>query len=246
MSQDFVRRLPGAGMTFGRRSGWGTRLHIDVTLILLLLVTCAYGLIVLYSALGRETAPLISQVTKMGLATVGMLVMAQLPPLFYMRIAPFAYGIGVILLIAVLVAGTVVNGSQRWLRIPGIFNFQPSEVMKLVLPMMLAWYFNDRHLPPRPKHLFWAMVMIVVPVLLIARQPDLGTSLLIGASGMLVLLLAGISWRWVFGVLGLGLACLPALWYVMHDYQRERVLTLFDPERDPLGSGWNIIQSKTA
>jgi len=116
----------------------------------------------------------------------------------------------------------------------------------LVIPMMLASYFHDRHLPPLRRHVFWACVMIFIPVLLIARQPDLGTSLLIGASGLLVLLLAGISWRYVFSAVLAGLMAAPALWYVMLDYQRTRVMILLDPERDPLGAGWNIIQSKTA
>ena len=112
--------------------------------------------------------------------------------------------------------------------------------------MMLASYFHDRHLPPLRRHVFWACVMIFIPVLLIGRQPDLGTALLIGASGLLVLLLAGISWRYVFGAILTGLMAAPALWYVMRDYQRTRVMILLDPERDPLGAGWNIIQSKTA
>ena len=149
-------------------------------------------------------------------------------------------------MVAVEFFGVTINGSKRWLDIPGLIRFQPSELMKLVVPMILAWYFHDRHLPPRMKHIFWALVMIAIPVVLIAIQPDLGTSLLIAASGMLVLFFAGISWRYVFGAIGAALALAPALWFVMKDYQRGRVLTLFDPERDPLGAGWNIIQSKTA
>jgi rod shape determining protein RodA len=118
--------------------------------------------------------------------------------------------------------------------------------MKLVTPMILAWYFHDRHLPPRLKHVFWALVMIALPVLLIASHPDLGTSLLIAASGMLVLFFAGIPWRYVFSAIGVGVISAPALWFLMKDYQKQRILTLLNPESDPLGSGWNIIQSKTA
>ena len=246
MSQDFVRRMPSAGFGRTRSGGLGEKFHLDIPTILLLLVICAYGLLILYSAVEQQTAPVISQLIKIGVAFGVMIVMAQISPVFYLRIAPWLFGIGILLLIAVLFVGTTVNGSQRWLRIPGVLNFQPSELMKLVIPMMLASYFHDRHLPPLRRHVFWACVMIFIPVLLIGRQPDLGTALLIGASGLLVLLLAGISWRYIFGAILTGLMAAPALWYVMRDYQRTRVMILLDPERDPLGAGWNIIQSKTA
>lgn len=245
MSQDFVRRLPGTGFS-SSRGGLEERLHLDFPIIFLTLTICGYGLVVLYSAVDQQSGPVISQSIKICVALTAMVVMAQISPVFYMRLAPWLYGFGVLLLIVVLLVGYEVNGSRRWIRIPGVFNFQPSELMKLVLPMILAWYFNDRQLPPRARHLFWAAVMIIVPVVLIARQPDLGTALLIGASGLLVLLLAGIPWSYVFTVVGLGLMSAPALWMVMRDYQRQRILTLLDPERDPLGTGWNIIQSKTA
>lgn len=246
MSQDFVRRMPSTGFGGTRSVGLGEKFHLDISTIFLLLVICAYGLIILYSAVEQQTAPVVSQLIKIGVAFVVMIVMAQISPIFYLRIAPWLFGIGILLLIAVLFVGTTVNGSQRWLRIPGVLNFQPSELMKLVIPMMLASYFHDRHLPPLRRHVFWACVMIIIPVLLIARQPDLGTALLIGASGLLVLLLAGISGRYIFGAILAGLMAAPALWYVMRDYQRTRVMILLDPERDPLGAGWNIIQSKTA
>lgn len=246
MSHDFVRRLPVgsfAQSSFGR---FGQRLHIDMVLMLLLTVTCAYGLLVLDSAVNRESAAVISQLMKLGVATLIMIIMAQIPPVFYLRLAPWMYVGGLAMLVMVLFFGYKVNGSTRWLRIPGVINFQPSEVMKLLVPMMLAWYFHDRHLPPKAKHVFWAAAMIALPVVLIGVQPDLGTALLICASGLLVLLLSGIQWRYVFGVLGLACLSAPALWFVMRDYQRQRVLTLFNPESDPLGAGWNIIQSKTA
>ena len=246
MSQDFVRRMPSAGFGQTRTVGLGEKFHLDIPIILLLVMICTYGLLILYSAVGQQTAPVVNQLIKIGVAFGLMIVMAQISPIFYLRIAPWLFVAGIVLLIAVLFVGTTVNGSQRWLRIPGVLNFQPSELMKLVIPMMLASYFHDRHLPPLRRHVFWACVMIFIPVLLIARQPDLGTSLLIGASGLLVLLLAGISWRYVFSAVLAGLMAAPALWYVMLDYQRTRVMILLDPERDPLGAGWNIIQSKTA
>jgi rod shape determining protein RodA len=149
-------------------------------------------------------------------------------------------------LVLIYFFGIEVKGARRWLRIPGITNFQPSEIMKLILPLMLAWYFQDRHLPPKVRHVFWSLVIIIIPVMLIAFQPDLGTSLIIAASGLFVLLLAGVSWRLVFSAIGLCVVTMPALWFVLRDYQRDRILTLLDPERDPLGAGWNIIQSKTA
>ena len=246
MSQDFVRRMPSAGFGQTRTVGIGEKFHLDIPIILLLVMICAYGLLILYSAVGQQTAPVVNQLIKIGVAFGLMIVMAQISPIFYLRIAPWLFVMGIVLLIAVLFVGTTVNGSQRWLRIPGVLNFQPSELMKLVIPMMLASYFHDRHLPPLRRHVFWACVMVFIPVLLIARQPDLGTSLLIGASGVLVLLLAGMSWRYVFSAVLAGLMAAPALWYVMLDYQRTRVMILLDPERDPLGAGWNIIQSKTA
>ena len=246
MSHDFVRRLPldsFARSSFGRL---GQRFHIDMVLMLLLTVTCAYGLLVLDSAVNRDSASVISQLMKLGVAMLIMIIMAQIPPVFYLRIAPWLYLGGLAMLVMVLFFGYKVNGSTRWLRIPGVISFQPSEVMKLFVPMILAWYFHDRHLPPKAKHVFWAAAMIALPVVLIGVQPDLGTGLLICASGLLVLLLSGIQWRYVFGVLGFACLSAPALWFVMRDYQRQRVLTLFNPESDPLGAGWNIIQSKTA
>jgi rod shape determining protein RodA len=246
MSYDFVRRLPldsFARSSFGRL---GQRFHIDMVLMLLLTVTCAYGLLVLDSAVNRDSASVISQLMKLGVAMLIMIIMAQIPPVFYLRIAPWLYLGGLAMLVMVLFFGYKVNGSTRWLRIPGVISFQPSEVMKLFVPMILAWYFHDRHLPPKAKHVFWAAAMIALPVVLIGVQPDLGTGLLICASGLLVLLLSGIQWRYVFGVLGFACLSAPALWFVMRDYQRQRVLTLFNPESDPLGAGWNIIQSKTA
>ncbi|MBD3649325.1 MAG: rod shape-determining protein RodA [Pseudomonadales bacterium] len=246
MSQDFVRRLPDSHFAFDRSAGLGEKLHLDVLLILLLLSISTYGMIILYSAVDQQSGPVLAQLVKLIIALCAMVVIAQISPIFFRRIAPWLYGIGVLLLGLVLVFGYEVNGSKRWLRIPGLLSFQPSEIMKLMVPMILAWYFHERHLPPKGKHVFWALVMIAIPVLLIARQPDLGTALLVGASGLLVLLLAGIPWRFVISAAGLGVLAAPGLWFVLRDYQKERILTLFNPERDPLGTGWNIIQSKTA
>jgi rod shape determining protein RodA len=241
-----VRQLPDSGLVFQRKAGLGDKIHLDFTMLFLLLCISSYGLLILFSAVDQQSGPVIAQMVKFGLATSVMLVMAQIAPIFYLRLAPWLYFLGLILLGLIYVIGIEVNGSRRWLRIPGLLSFQPSEIMKLVVPMILAWYFHDRHLPPKTKHVMWALVMISVPVVMIAGQPDLGTALIIGASGLLVLLLAGIPWRFVLGAVGAGLVSAPALWFLLRDYQKQRILTLLDPERDPLGAGWNIIQSKTA
>lgn len=246
MSQDFVRQLPGSGLVTQRKAALGDAVHLDVPMVLLLLAISAYGLLILYSAVGQQTAPVISQSIKILAGLGAMVVIAQISPIFYMRLAPWIFLGALVLLAMIYVFGVEVKGSRRWLRIPGVINFQPSEVMKLILPLILAWYFHDRHLPPKARHVFWSLVIIAIPVMLIAMQPDLGTSLIIGASGLFVLLLAGVSWRLVFSAIGLALVSAPALWFVLRDYQRQRILTLLDPERDPLGAGWNIIQSKTA
>jgi len=246
MSQDFVRSMGDASIGIERRLGNNHIFHLDIILLLLLAMIVGYGLLILYSAVEQQSGPVVSQALKIGIAFAVMVVMAQISPIFYLRMAPFLFIGGLCLLVALDLFGVSVNGSKRWLRIPGLFTFQPSEIMKLVVPMILAWYFHDRHLPPRTKHIFWALVMIAIPTLLIASQPDLGTAILIAASGVLVLFFAGIPWRYVFSAMGFGLLSAPALWFVMKDYQRQRVLTLFNPESDPLGSGWNIIQSKTA
>ena len=246
MSQDFVRRLTDVGFVFERTAGFGDKIHVDFTLLLLLTGISAYGLLVLYSAVYPDYTAVVSQIIKIGVASLVMLLMAQIAPIFYLRVAPWLFFVGVVLLVLTHFFGTEVNGSKRWLRIPNIIGFQPSEFMKLALPMVLAWYFHDRHLPPKKRHVFWALVIILIPTSLIVPQPDLGTALIVSASGILVLLLAGIMWRFVFGALGLALLSTPAVWFLLRDYQQTRIITLFDPERDPLGAGWNIIQSKTA
>lgn len=246
MSHDFVRQLPGSGLLAQRKAGMGDVIHVDVPMLLLLLIISAYGLLILYSAVGQQIEPVISQGTKILVGLSAMLVIAQIPPIVYLRLAPWIFLIGLIALVLVYFFGVEVKGARRWLKIPGITKFQPSEIMKLILPLMLAWYFQHRHLPPKAKHVFWSLVITIIPVILIAFQPDLGTSLIIAASGLFVLLLAGISWRLVLSTIGIGVLTAPALWFVLRDYQQQRILTLLDPERDPLGAGWNIIQSKTA
>jgi len=153
---------------------------------------------------------------------------------------------GLLLLAAVLLFGVGAKGAQRWLELPGLPRFQPSEIMKLVVPLTVAWYLASRARPPHLLHILVSMVMVAVPVLMIAKQPDLGTSLLIGSSGVFVIFFAGLLWRYVLAAIVLGTASLPVLWMGMREYQKQRVITFLNPESDPLGSGWNIIQSKIA
>ncbi len=219
-------------------------LHIDGPLLGTLLLICGFGLFVLYSAVGESLRLTLNQLVRISVALVAMLLVAQLSPDFLRRWTPWAYLGGLLLLILVLVAGEVGQGARRWLDL-GV-RFQPSEIMKLAVPMMAAWYLHDRALPLRMSALAIIALMIVVPTLLIARQPDLGTALLIAASGIIVIVLAGLSVR---VMIALGLLALPGayvLWQFMQDYQKQRVLTLLDPDSDPLGAGYNIIQSKIA
>ena len=220
------------------------RLHLDGPLLGGLLLICGFGLFVLYSAVGESNRLLFNQVVRLGVAFVAMLVVAQLPPDVLRRWTPWGYMAGLVLLILVLTKGDVGQGARRWLDI-GI-RFQPSEAMKLGVPMMAAWFLHDRQIPPKFTHIAIIAVMIIVPTILIAKQPDLGTSLLIAASGIIVIILAGISFKLIAGLAVMAIPGALVLWNFMKDYQKQRVLTLLDPDSDPLGAGYNIIQSKIA
>ena len=222
------------------------KLHLDFWLLLGLLAISGYGLLVLYSASGGNEKMFQSRVIQVALGFIVMFVMAQFSPRFYQRIAPYAFIAGIILLILVDLIGITSKGAQRWLDL-GLFRFQPSEIVKLAVPLMVAVYLGKRALPPTLKDTLIALIMINVPTLLVAIQPDLGTSILVSASGIFVVFLAGMSW-WLILIAVIGLAAfIPIMWlYLMHDYQRTRVLTLLDPENDPLGAGYHILQSKIA
>ena len=240
---DFQRSMDARALR--RPNSLWSYTHLDLPLLLLLIALCSYGLFVLYSASGQDTGYVTRQAIRMGAGFAALIFLAQVPPRTIMRLGPWIYVAGIALLIAVLLFGVGAKGAQRWIALPG-FRFQPSEIMKLVLPVMVAGYLARYPLPPSFKSIVVSLIMIGVPFSLIMKQPDLGTSLLIGASGVFVLLFSGIYWRWIFLAMGLGAAALPGLWMIMKDYQKQRVLTFLDPESDPLGSGWNIIQSKTA
>jgi rod shape determining protein RodA len=189
---------------------------------------------------------MVRQSSYLAAAFATMFILAQIDPRHLERLAMPMFVAGTLLLIAVLVLGSGAKGAQRWLAIPGLPRFQPSELMKLAVPIMVASYLSRRTLPPSAKHLLLSLIFILVSVGLIARQPDLGTSILIGSSGIFVIFLAGVPWKVVLIAVATGLASLPGVWLLMRDYQRQRVLTLLDPERDPLGAGWNTVQSKIA
>jgi rod shape determining protein RodA len=239
--------MPGSGKTLRLRSSWMQRLHIDLPLLILLLGLTVYGIVVLYSASDGSRAVLVRQGTYFALAYGAMLLMAQFDLRFFERVAPWAYLGGVLLLVLVLLYGTGAKGAQRWLSVPGIPRFQPAEIMKLLVPMTVAWYLAKRVLPPRLKYVVTAGALILLPTTLIVVQPDLGTSLLIAASGILVLFFAGLPWVYMLvALLIAALSIYPAWLFLLHDYQKQRILTLLNPESDKLGAGWNIIQSKTA
>jgi rod shape determining protein RodA len=230
-----------------RRASLLQRLHIDGWLLLLLLILGTGSLFILYSASGKNVDLLIRQATSFGIGMLAVVAIAQFDPRFMARWVPLAYVIGVVLLVVVEVMGHTAMGATRWINIPGVIRFQPSELMKIIMPMTIAWYLARHNLPPRFKHLVVSLAMIGVPVVLIAKQPDLGTSLLILASGAFVVFMAGLQWRWILGAAAAVVPIAVGMWYfVMHDYQKRRVLTFLNPESDPLGAGWNIIQSKAA
>jgi rod shape determining protein RodA len=243
---DFQRLAPEARKHLRQGPGVWVRLKLDPWLLILLLAIMSFGLIVLYSGSGASEAAVQKQLIRYGVALLGMVIITQINLRLVQRWMPLLYVGGVLLLVAVLLFGVGAKGAQRWLSIPGLPRFQPSEIMKLVVPLTIAWYLASRPRPPHLTHVLVSMVLVAMPVLLIAKQPDLGTSLLIGCSGIFVIFFAGLLWRYVVAAMVLGAAALPLLWIGMRPYQQQRVITFLDPESDPLGAGWNIIQSKIA
>lgn len=220
-------------------------LHIDLPLLLALLLLVGIGLTILYSAGDKEMMLLQRQLIRLGFGFTVMIILAQIHPDNFRRWAPWLYGLGILFLISVILFGELGKGAQRWLDL-GFVRFQPSEMFKLTLPMLIAWYLAEKRLPPNPSRLTTAALFILIPVLLIAKQPDLGTALLVGSGGAFTLFLAGVSWRLISITGALMAAMGPVAWYLMHEYQRQRVLTFLNPESDPLGTGYHIIQSKIA
>ncbi len=221
-----------------------TRFHLDPPLLGGVTLLAILGSVVLYSAADQSTAVLVKQFVRLGIGFVAMITIAQFSPRQLLRLTPLIYAGGVLLLIIVFFVGTG-RGADRWLDL-GFLRFQPSEVMKLGVPLAVAWYLYDKVLPARLSHTVVSLLLVFLPCALIIEQPDLGTSILVGAAGIFVIFFAGIRWRWVFLAAGASIAAAPAAWYFLHDYQRERILTLLDPGKDPLGAGYHIIQATIA
>jgi rod shape determining protein RodA len=220
-------------------------LKIDGPLVVGLALIAAYGLVVLYSASGQSMPTVLRTVARIALGTAAMLLLAQINPNFLRRSTPWLYAAGCLLLLIVAAIGHIGMGAQRWLDL-GIFRFQPSELMKLAVPMMCAWYLHERPLPPGAASLVILSGLILLPVALVVVQPDLGTAALIAIAGALVIVLAGLRVRVMLALLALGAVGAWFGWSFMHDYQRKRVLTFLDPQTDPLGAGYHIIQSQIA
>ena len=220
-------------------------INIDPVLFLGIFLLSVISMGILYSAGDGSIELVQKQVVRMGLAFLVMLIVAQIPQRQLYFWAPWFFALGILLLILVLTAGDVGKGAQRWLDLY-VIKFQPSEMMKLITPMMLAWYLSERPMPPGIKSLFISAILVGLPTVMIASQPDLGTAILVAAAGFFVVFLAGVRWRVLLVTALAGLAFIPVLWRLMHDYQKQRVLTLLNPESDPLGSGYHIIQSKIA
>ncbi|ENU23691.1 rod shape-determining protein RodA [Acinetobacter proteolyticus] len=243
----FLRQAPRDGLSTANQPSRWQQLHIDPWLCLFLILNALLGLTVLYSASAQDVGLVSKQAMSFGIGFVVMFSLAQIPPKVYQAFSPYFYVFGVLSLLAVVVFGEVRMGAQRWIDIPGFGSVQPSEFMKIGMPMMVAWFLSRKALPPSFSQVILSLLLIVVPFLLIAEQPDLGTSLLVLASGIFVLFLSGLSWKLIAGAAGIAGIIIPIAWeFLLHDYQRQRVLTLFNPEADALGTGWNIIQSKTA
>ncbi|MGH8155378.1 MAG: rod shape-determining protein RodA [Rhodanobacteraceae bacterium] len=221
-----------------------SRPRIDLPLAVALVLLAAAGLTVLYSASNLNRAMVLGQALRFAIGAVLLVVVSRIPPNLLRTWTPWFYALALLLLGMVQVLGEG-HGADRWLNL-GLFRFQPSELMKLAMPMMIAWYLHPRPLPPRWRDILVTGVLVALPAVLVIKQPDLGTALLIAASGLFVLFLAGLQW-WKIGAALVGLAAAaPVAWHVMHDYQRQRILTFLHPQNDPLGAGWHILQSMIA
>lgn len=221
------------------------RLHLDKTLFYALLAMAVVSLFVVYSASARDMDATLGHLMRLLLGFAVLVVVAQIRPEFYERWSPYIFIAGMLLLIAVLALGVIGKGAQRWLNL-GFLRFQPAEIMKLAVPMMLSWYLARKNLPPSLPRLAIAFLMMAVPAFMIIKQPDLGTALLVFGAGVFVLFLGGMQWRVILTLLAIVAVVAPFAWNHLHDYQRQRIFTLFDPEADPLGTGYHSIQSMIA
>jgi rod shape determining protein RodA len=219
--------------------------RVDSYLMSAALAIVGIGLVTLFSASDQSVARVTSQVVSLGFALVLMWIVANVPPQQLARAAVPLYALGILLLCAVALGGTVVNGSRRWLNV-GVGRFQPSELMKIALPLVVAWYFQKHEARVRFVDFVVAALLIALPVWLIERQPDLGTALMIGASGFFVLYFAGLSWKVIVGLAAFAGVAAPLVWPHLHGYRQARILTFIDPSRDPLGAGYHSMQASIA
>ena len=246
MSHDFERVSQVSSRDLGSRIAFLRLLHIDLWLFTPLVLLSMAGLVVLYSASGQSEPMMTAQIRNLFIAFTVLLITAQLRLETLKIVSPYVFALGLVLLVGVAFFGVGAKGAQRWLSL-GFIRFQPSEIMKVAMPLAIAWWLSKKALPPTSKSLFIAALMVAVPSFLILQQPDLGTSLLVASSGLAVIYMAGIQWRYILSLIFAALVSIwPAWVFVLKDYQKQRILTLFNPESDRLGAGWNIIQSKTA
>ena len=246
MSHDFERVSQVSSRDLGSRIAFLRLLHIDLWLFVPLLLLSMAGLVVLYSASGQSEPMMTAQIRNLFIAFAVLLTTAQLRLETLKIVSPYVFALGLVLLVGVAFFGVGAKGAQRWLSL-GFIRFQPSEIMKVAMPLAIAWWLSKKALPPTSKSLLIAAMMVAVPSFLILQQPDLGTSLLVASSGLAVIYMAGIQWRYILSLVLVALVSIwPAWVFVLKDYQKQRILTLFNPESDRLGAGWNIIQSKTA
>ena len=246
MSHDFERVSQVSSRDLGSRIAVLRLLHIDLWLFVPLLLLSMAGLVVLYSASGQSEPMMTAQIRNLFIAFGVLLTTAQLRLETLKIVSPYVFALGLVLLVGVAFFGVGAKGAQRWLSL-GFIRFQPSEIMKVAMPLAIAWWLSKKALPPTSKSLLIAAMMVAVPSFLILQQPDLGTSLLVASSGLAVIYMAGIQWRYILSLVLVALVSIwPAWVFVLKDYQKQRILTLFNPESDRLGAGWNIIQSKTA
>ncbi|HJW25726.1 MAG TPA: rod shape-determining protein RodA [Rhodocyclaceae bacterium] len=223
----------------------GSIAHIDFPLLFITMAIMGVGLVAVFSATYDSSNKAFSQVLNMGIALTAMWIVSRLPPQKMMRFAVPLYVVGVVLLVMVFLFGVKVNGARRWLSL-GFTRIQPSEIMKIAMPLMLAWYFHKYEATLRFRHYIIAALILLMPFALIAKQPDLGTAILVGAAGFYVIFFAGLPWKVIIGLIAAAAAAAPFVWTVLHDYQRKRILTLLDPTTDPLGAGYHIIQATIA
>jgi rod shape determining protein RodA len=242
---NFDPLLPHLRLSPPQHHPFSDRLHVDLPLLGGLAMLSALAMVVLYSASGQSVDVLLRQFLRLGLASTVMLAIAQVHPRYFHFASPVLYIVGVVLLAGVLIMGKIALGAQRWLDL-GFFRFQPSELTKLSTPMMIAWYLSQYAPPLNWRPLAVAGALILVPTVFIAKQPDLGTAILVGTAGAAVVFLAGLPWVYLAGLAAVGGGLLPVMWHFMRQYQKDRVLMLLNPEADPLGRGYHIIQSKIA